>query len=161
MKFLMETEKVKVKETKAITKMALEIFENEYLFDDEKIIFIDEEHGIKKAIEEVTPRVLEVARQFKLPRKAVAMIALAVAMSRYLSFVYLEFECRCSPSKIVKVMESLGFKRVRSKCLREILEDAVYARWNVAEEFMEAIGRDFVILRILPIYENLIFEKIE
>jgi len=146
------------KELKIVTKMAQEVFDD-FAFDDEKIIFYDEREGIKKAIKEVAPKVVKVAKKYKLPRKAIAAIVAAVAMSKYLSFVRVEVECRCSLNKITKVMRELGFERVKSKCMEEvILDGALNARWNVAEEFFEALGRDFVVLHVLPIDEDLIFE---
>jgi len=149
------------KEIRIVTKMAQELFE-EFAFDDEKIVFYDEREEIRKAIEEITPKVVEVAKKYKLPKKAVAAIVAAVAMSKYLSFVPVDVECRCSLNKITKVMRELGFERVKSKCMEEIvLEGALSARWNVAEEFFEALGRDIVVLRVLPIDEELIFEPQE
>jgi len=153
----MEVEKLKTREVRVITRMALEMFD-EFRFDENVLLFYDEEKGIEKAVEEVAPKVVEVAKQYKLPRKATAAITLAVAMSRFLSFVYITVECRCSTSRIVKIMESLGFKRVKNKCVEEIVDAARSARWNVAEEFLEALGRSFVVLDIGDI---LIFEPQE
>jgi len=146
------------KEIRIITKMAQEVFDD-FAFDDEKIIFYDEREGIRKAIKEVAPKVVKVAKKYKLPRKAIAAIVAAVAMSHFLSFVRIEVECRCRLSKITKVMEELGFKPVRNKCMEEvILDGALAVRWNVAEEFFEAFGRDVIVLRVLPVDEDLIFE---
>jgi len=148
------------KEINTIIKMALEIFDD-FVSDDEKIVFYDEREGIKEAIKEVAPDVIKVAKKYKLPRKAIAAIVAAVAMSKYLSFVHLEVECRCL-NKITKVMRELGFKPVRSKCVEEVvLEGGLRVRWNVAEEFFEAFGHDVVVLRVLPIDEELVFEPVE
>jgi len=154
-------ETVKPKEVNTVVRMALEMFE-EFELDDEKIVFPDESKGIREAVKEVAPRVIEAAKRYKLPKKAVAAITLAVAMNRFLSFVLVEVECRCSLSKIAKVMRELGFERVRNKCMEEvILEGGLRARWNVAEEFFESLGRDFIILRVIPAYEELVFERVK
>ena len=142
-----------------IVRTALEMFDD-FRLDDNVLLFPDEEAGVEKAIKEVAPKVAEVARRYKLPKRAVAAITLAVAMSRYLSFTYIQLECRCKAGRIVKVMEELGFKRVRDKCAKEIVEGAIAARWNTAEEFFEALGRNYVVLD-LPHEDLLIFEPIE
>jgi len=151
--------KTKKREIRIITKMALEMYD-EFKYDDNVFLFPDEEEGIEKAIKEVAPKVVEVARKYKLPRRAVAAVAFAVAMSRYLSFVYVTVECRCRISRVTKLMEDLGFKRVRSKCVEEIVDAARSARWNTAEEFFEALSRNFVVLD-LPHEDLLIFEPID
>jgi len=142
-----------------IIRTALEMFDD-FRLDDNVLLFPDEEAGVEKAIKEIAPKVAEVARRYKLPKRAVAAITLAVAMSQYLSFTYIQLECRCKAGRIVKVMEELGFKRVKDKCAKEIVEGAIAARWNTAEEFFEALGRNYVVLD-LPHEDLLIFEPIE
>jgi len=155
----MEAEKLKTRELKIVMKMALEMFD-EFRLDEDVFLFPNETEGIENVIKDAASKTVEVAKKYKLPRKATAAIVLAVAMSRFLSFTYLQLECRCKATRIIKAMKELGFRRVRDKCVMEIVEGALAARWNTAEEFFEALGRNFIVLD-LPHEDLLIFEPIE